>query len=70
MKNEPVDKVPCSPRVGQAMRILSDDQNTPDLDLVLYGSDPGQYGFDPCFTVSSGVPNILMRSDDDPAAGR
>ena len=63
---EEVDKVPCSPRLGQALRILYQDQSTPGFDLMMRAERNDELNLDPHSIVGSGVPNVLDGTDDDP----
>jgi len=64
MRHEPVDKVPCSPRLGVALNILYDDYATDATTLALKAAQPDEIDLDPHFVVSSGVPNIVYSTTD------
>ena len=66
IRHEQVDKVPCSPRLGQALRILYGDHTTPDLELALKAERDASVDLDPHFNVPSGVPNVLDHTDAEP----
>ena len=65
-RHEEVDKVPCSPRLGQALRILYDDCATADSDLALRAEADDEIDLDPHFLIGTGVPNVLWTDDDNP----
>jgi len=65
-RHEEVDKVPCSPRLGQALHILYDDYTTDQHDLALQAARDPEIDLDPHFSVGTGVPNVVWASDDDP----
>ena len=65
IRHQEVDKVPCSPRLGLALRILYDDYTTDADELALKASRPDELDLDPHFIVSSGVPNVLAATDDN-----
>jgi len=67
MRHEPVDKVPCSPRLGVALNILYDDHATDATTLALRAASPDQLDLDPHFVVSSGVPNVVYSTSDSTA---
>jgi len=60
MRHEPVDKVPCSPRLGQALHILYDDYKTDAKELALRAASPDELDLDPHFTTGSGLPEFVM----------
>jgi len=65
-RHEDVDKVPCSPRLGQALHILYDDHTTDRHDLALRAAQDEEIDLDPHFMAGTGVPNVIWASDDDP----
>jgi uroporphyrinogen decarboxylase len=64
IRHEEVDKVPCSPRLGQALRILYDDYETDDVTLALKAARPDELDIDPHFNTGTGVPNVVWAADD------
>ena len=62
VRHEPVDRVPCSPRLGPALQILYDDRTTKDL--ALKAARARDIPLDPAFYVDSGIPNVLYGTTD------
>ena len=60
MRHEPVDKVPCSPRLGVALNILYDDFETSVTTLALKAADPDELDLDPHFIIGSGLPDFVF----------
>ena len=65
IRHQPLDRVPCSPRLGQALRILYDDANTPADDLTLRAVRSGDLPLDPQFPVTTDVPCLIRATDAD-----
>ena len=63
MRREAVDKVPCSPRLGQALPILYDDFKTDATKLTLRAVK--DLDIDPHFVAGSGLPEHLMSTGDN-----
>jgi uroporphyrinogen-III decarboxylase len=62
IRHEDVDRVPCSPRLGPALRILYDDRTTEDL--ALRAASTGDIALDPTFYADTGIPNVLYGTGD------
>ena len=60
-----VDKVPCSPRLGQALHILYDDYTSDPVDLALKAAGSGGVNLDPHFNVPSDAPNVCRGTGED-----
>jgi len=69
-RHEPVDRVPCSPRLGWGAKIVYPDSELSDVDSVLRAARPEELDFDPQFVTPSDAPNVLLRTDDDPCGLR
>jgi hypothetical protein len=62
MRHEEVDKVPCSPRLGQALHIFYDDFKTDATELTFRAVK--DLDIDPHFITGSGMPEIFMSTGD------
>ena len=65
MRREAVDKVPCSPRLGQALNILYDDFQTDATTLALRAAAPDELDIDPHFIIGSGIPEFIIATGDN-----
>jgi uroporphyrinogen-III decarboxylase len=63
MRREEVDKVPCSPRLGQALHILYDDFKTDATELIFRAVK--DLDIAPHFIIGSGLPEFLMSTGDN-----
>ncbi len=64
-RHEEVDKIPCSPWLRQALRILYDDYTTDSVELALRAARSNEIALDPHFNTDSDIPNVVWSITDD-----
>ncbi|NUP99872.1 MAG: hypothetical protein HUU35_08455, partial [Armatimonadetes bacterium] len=65
MRREEVDKVPCSPRLGEALKILYHQPQGDPTELALRAADPAELDLDPHFVTGSGVPAVVAATSGE-----